>query len=198
MHIWDFQSPWGRDQQDSKSRTWHPRPVSSDLSLKHCPYPSLGLSVSKLRLTSQSFCLSSKADIEIFYSSASVEHCNLSGSGGVGGGRGGGGSGGGRGGGSGGGSGGGGGRGDGRRRMKRRRGGGDSTYPELYTALAVLVSFYKNEVYKKDRLEILKIKKKSKKVVRLTHHTVREIERLHCPRFKVHQVETSSEKNPCM
>ena len=50
---------------------------------------------------------STKIDLVRFYSSASVEHCNLSGNGVVGGGEG--------------------------------RGGG-STYPELYTALAVLVS----------------------------------------------------------
>ena len=55
-----------------------------------------------------------------YYNSASVGHCNGSGSGGVGGG-------GGRGWGGGGGERGGGGR------------GGDSTYPELYTAVAVLV-----------------------------------------------------------
>ena len=61
---------------------------------------------------------STKADIVRYITSASVGHCNGSGSGEIGGegGRGGGGGGGGR--------------------------GGGSTYPELYTAVAVLVQFW--------------------------------------------------------
>ena len=37
------------------------------------------------------------------------------------------------------------------------------------------IFFYKNEVYKKDRLEIPKIQENPKKVARLTHHNFKKI-----------------------